>query len=67
MAAVRGIDDVLPTAALAVAVATLEGIQGRDGLDDGMKENAPRVKLSRCSWKKRNMSMYVWLGAAAGK
>ena len=66
MAAVRGIDDLLPTAALAVALATLEEIQRRDGLEDEMEENAPRVKLTRCSRKKRDISMYVWLGAGAG-
>ena len=67
MAAVRGIDDLLPTAALAVALATLKEIQRRDGLEDDMEENAPRVKLTRCSKKKRDISMYVWLGAAAGR
>ena len=37
MAAVRGIDGLLPTAALAVALATLEEIQRRDGLEDEME------------------------------
>ena len=41
MAAVRGIDDLSPTAALAVALATLEDIQRRDGLEDEMEEKAP--------------------------
>ena len=66
MAAVRGIDDLLPTAALAVALAALEEIQHRDGLEDEMEQNAPRVKLARCSRKKRDISMYMWLGAGAG-
>ena len=70
MAAVRGTDDLLLTAALAaqVAVATLEEIQRRDGLEDEMEENAPRVKLApRCSRKKRDISIYVWSDAAAGR
>ena len=46
MAAVRSIDDLLPTVALAVALATLEDTQRRDGLEDEMEENAPRVKLT---------------------
>ena len=67
MAAVRGIDDLLPTAALAVALATLEEIQRRDGLEDEVEENASRVKLTpRCSRKKRDIRMFVELGAAAG-
>ena len=66
MAAVRGVDDSLIAAALAVALATLEEIQRRDGLEDEMEENAPRVKLTRCSRKKRDISMYVWFAAAAG-
>ena len=46
MAAARGIDDLLSNccAALAVALATLEETQRRDGLEDEMGENAPRVK-----------------------
>ena len=67
MAAVRGIDDLLPSAALAAALATLEEIQRRDDLEDEMEGSAPRVKLTRCSRKKRDMSIYVWLGAAAGR
>ena len=35
-----GIDDILLTAALAVALATPEEIQRRNGLEDEMKENA---------------------------
>ena len=68
MAAVCGIDDdLLPTAALAVALATTaEETQRLHGLEDEMEENAPRVKFTRCSRKKRGISMYVWLGAAAG-
>ena len=60
MAAVRGIDDdLLPTTApLAVTLATLEEIQRRDGLEDEMEENAQRVKLARCSRKKRDISTY---------
>ena len=46
MAAVRGIDYLLPTAALAVALVTLEKIQRRDGLEDEMEESAPRVRLT---------------------
>ncbi|MEP5374267.1 MAG: hypothetical protein ABJQ14_00505 [Hyphomicrobiales bacterium] len=65
MTAVRDIDDLLPTAPLAVALATVEEIQRRDGLDDEMGKNAPRVKLTRCSKKTRDTSTYVWLGAAA--
>ena len=68
MVAVRGIDDLLLTTALAVALATLEEIQRRDGLEDEMEGNAPRVKLTpRCSRKKRDISMCMWLGAAAGR
>ena len=59
MAAVRGIDDYMPTATLAVALVTREEIQCRDGLEDEMEENASRVKLTRCSRKKRDISMYV--------
>ena len=66
MAAVRGIDDLLPTAALAVTLAALEEVHRRDGLEDEMEQNAPRVKLIRCSGKKRDISMHVWLGAGAG-
>ena len=66
MAAVRGMDDLLPTAALAVALAALEEVQRRDGLEDEMEENAPCVKLAHCSRKKRNIGMYVRLGATAG-
>ena len=66
MAAVRGVDDRLITAAQAEALATLEEIQRRDGLEDETEENAQRVKLTpRCSSKKRNISMPVWLGAGA--
>ena len=63
MAAVRGIDYFLPTAALAVALAALEEVQRHDGLEDEREENAPCVKLTRCSRKKRDNSMYVRLGA----
>ena len=42
-AVVRRIDDLLPTAALAVALAALEEAKRRDGLEDEMEENAPRV------------------------
>ena len=49
------------TAALVVALATLEEIQLRDGLEDETKESSPRSKLTRCSRKKRDMSMYAWL------
>ena len=67
MAAMCGIDDdLLPTAALAVALATVEKNQRLDGLGDEMEENVPRVKFTRCSMKKRDFSMSVWLGAAAG-
>ena len=54
MTALRGLDYLfLPTAALAVASATLEEVQCGDGLEDEMEENAPRVKLTpRCSRKK---------------
>ena len=65
MATVRDIDDLLTTAALAVALATLEEIQRRDDLENDMEENAPRVKLTRCSRKKRDINMNVWFGAAA--
>ena len=47
MAAVCGIDDLLPTAALAAALATLEETQRRDGLEDEMEKNAPRVNYAR--------------------
>ena len=68
MVAVRGIDDLSLTAALAVALATIEEIQRLDGFEDEREENAPRVKLKpRCSRKKRDISMYVWLGAGAGR
>ena len=56
MAAVCGIDDIFPTAALAVAFSTVEEIQRLGGLQ---KENAPRVTLTRFLRKKRNISMYV--------
>ena len=65
MATVRGIDDRAPTTALAVALATLEEVQRHEGLKDEMEENAPRVTLTRCSRKKRDMRIYVWLGAPA--
>ena len=68
MAAVRGVDDSLIAAALAVALATLEEIQRRDGLEDEMEENAPRVKLTpRCPSNERDISMRVWLGEGAGR
>ena len=67
MAAARGIDKILPTAALAVALATLDEIQRRDVLVDEVEKKAPRVESGRCSRKKRYISMYVWLGAAAGR
>ena len=45
MAAVCGIDDdLVPTAALAVALTTVEETQRIDGLEDEIEENAPRVK-----------------------
>ena len=44
MDAVRCIDDLLPTAALDVALATLEEIQRGDGLKYEMIENAQRMK-----------------------
>ena len=44
MAAVCGIkDDLLPTAALAAALASVEETQRLGGLEDDMEENAPRV------------------------
>ena len=62
MAAVRGSDGLWPTAPppLAVALVTLEEkkIQSRDGLEDEMEESAPRLKLTRCSRKKRDISMH---------
>ena len=67
MAAVRDIDGLLTTAALAVALAGLAEVQRRDALEDEMEENTPRVKLTRGSRKKRDMSMYASLGAAAGR
>ena len=45
--------------ALAAALAILEDIQRRDGLEDEMEENAPRLKLTRCSRKKQDISLYV--------
>ena len=51
MAAMCGIDDISPTVALAVAFATVEEIQSVDGLQDEVKE--------------QDISMCVWLGAAA--
>ena len=50
MAAARGIDGLLPTAALAVAVAALEEVQRLDDLD----ENTPRVKRTRRLRRKRD-------------
>ena len=59
MAAVCGIDDdLLPTAALAVALPIVEETQRLHGLEDAMEE---------CSRKKRDISMYMWLGAGAGR
>ena len=46
--------------ALDVALAALEEVQRRDGLEDQMEEN-----VTRCSRKKPDMSMYVRLGAGA--
>ena len=51
---------------LAVALATVEETQLLDSLEDEMEMNAPRVKFTRCSRKKRDSSLYAWLGAAAG-
>ena len=45
MAAVRGVDDSLIAAALAVALATLEEIQRRDGLEDEMEEKQFRTGI----------------------
>ena len=59
MAAVRGIENLLPTASLAVALATLEETQRRDGFEDEMEGNAPRVKVTHCSRQKRGIGMYV--------
>ena len=42
MAAVRGVDDLLPTAVLAVALATLAEVQRRDVLEDEMEEPGMR-------------------------
>ena len=56
----------LLTPVLSVALATVEETQRLDGLENEMEKNARRVKLARCSRKKRDISMYVWLGAAAG-
>ena len=54
--------------ALAVALAALEEVERRDGLEDEMEETAPRVKLTpRSSRKKRDISMCAWLGAGAGR
>ena len=51
-----------------LSLASLEEVQLRDGLQDELEENPPRVKLTpRCSRTKRDISMYVWLGAAAGR
>ena len=57
MAEVSGIDDLLPTAALAVALAAVEETQRLDGLQDEVEENAPRVKLTRFSRTKQNISI----------
>ena len=65
MAAVCGIDDISPTVALAVAFATVEEIQSVDGLQDEVKENVSRLKLARCLMKEQDISMCVWLDAAA--
>ena len=67
MPAVRGIDDIFPTATLDVALAALEEVRLLDGLEDEREENPPRVKLTRCSRKKRGINMYVRLAAAAGR
>ena len=49
MAAVCGIDDdLLPTAALAVALATVEETQRLDGLQDEIEENARRMICPVC-------------------
>ena len=59
MVAVRGIDDLLPTTVLTVALAAVEEVQRRVSLEVEMEENAPRVKLTRYSGEKRDISMYV--------
>ena len=66
MVAVRGIDDILLSATLAVAFASLEEVQRRDG-HKGEMEKPLSLKRARCSRKKRDVSMYMWLGAAAGR
>ena len=59
MSAVRGIDDLLPAAALAVALAALEEVKRQD-LNDDMDENSPRVKLTRCPRKRRDSGTCGW-------
>ena len=56
LAAARGIDDLLPTAALAVAVAALEEVQRLDDLDG----NTPRVKRTRRLRRKREIGTCAW-------
>ena len=56
MATARGIDDLLPTAALAVAVAALEEDQRLDDLDG----NTPRVKRTRRLGRKRDIGTCAW-------
>ena len=58
-------DDLLPTEALDVVLATtVEESERLDGLEDKVEENPPRVWLTRCSRKKRDISM---LCMAAGR
>ena len=59
MSAVRGIDDLLPAAALAVALAALEEVKRQD-LNDDMDENSPRVKLTRCPRKRRDSGCLLY-------
>lgn len=51
-AAARGIDDLSPTAALAVALAAVDHFQRHD-VDDDLGEDSSYVKHTRCSRKRR--------------
>ena len=64
MSAVRGIDDLLPAAALAVALAALEEVKRQD-LNDDMDENSPRVNEAHALPEEEARQRHVWLGAAA--